>query len=187
MSPAEFLAWELGQREKHQLLHGEVHAMAGGSPRHNRLCARVLARLDVALEGGPCGPFSSDQKIFIPATGNFVYPDCTVVCGPVALHARTTDVIENPSVVVEVLSKSTEQHDRGDKWEDYRSVPSLTDFVLVSQRVARLEHFAREGDGSWRYRVAVAGGRIELATATVLVVDELFDGVFDLPGDEGAL
>ncbi len=183
MSPAEYLEWERKQRDKHQLLHGEVYAMAGGSPRHNRLCAKVLARLDAALAGGPCGPFSSDQKIFIPAANNFVYPDATVVCGPVRLHDNTTDVIDNPRVVVEVLSKSTEQHDRGDKWEDYRSIPSLTDYVLVSQRLARLEHFAREEDGSWRYRVVGAGGRVELTTGTILVVDEVFEGAFDLPGD----
>jgi len=183
MSPAEYLAWERTQREKHQLLHGEVYAMAGGSPRHNRLCARVLARLDDALRGSSCGPFSSDQKVFIPATNNFVYPDATVVCGPVELYPGTNDVIDNPGVVVEVLSKSTEQHDRGDKWEDYRSIPSLTDYVLVSQRLARLEHFARESDGSWRYRVVGAGGRLQLTTGAVLVVDEIFEGAFDLPGD----
>ena len=182
MSPTEYLAWERTQRDKHQLLHGEVYAMAG-SPRHNRLCARVLARLDEALRGSSCNPFSSEQEIFIPATSNFVYPDATVVCGPVELHAGTNDVIDNPRVVVEVLSKSTEQHDRGDKWEDYRSIPSLTDYVLVSQRLPRLEHFAREADGSWRYRVASAGGRLQLTTGTVLVVDEIFEGAFDLPGD----
>lgn len=183
MSPAEYLAWERTQREKHQLLHGEVYAMAGGSPRHNRLCARILARLDAALRGSSCGPFSSDQKVFIPATSNFVYPDGTVVCGPVELHPGTNDVIDNPKVVVEVLSKSTEQHDRGDKWEDYRSIPSLADYVLVSQRLPRLEHFARESDGSWRYRVVGAGGRLELTIGTVLVVDEIFEGAFELPGD----
>ncbi len=183
MSPTEYLAWERTQRDKHQLLNGEVYASAGGSPRHNRLCARILARLDDALRGSSCGSFSSDQKVFIPSTKNFVYPDATVVCGPVELHAGTTDVIDNPRVVVEVLSKSTEQHDRGDKWEDYRSVPSLTDYVLVSQRLPRLEHFARESDGSWRYRAVAAGGRLELTTGTVLVVDEIFEGALDLPGD----
>lgn len=183
MSPAEYLAWERAQPDKHQLLHGEVYAMAGGSPRHDRLCVRILARLDAALRGRPCGPFSSDQKIFIPASSNFVYPDGTVVCGPVKIHDGTSDVIDNPSVIVEVLSKSTEQHDRGDKWEDYRSIQSLQDYVLVSQRLARLEHFAREADGSWRYRVAGTGSRLELTIGTILVVDEIFEGAFDLPGD----
>ncbi|MBX3189680.1 MAG: Uma2 family endonuclease [Labilithrix sp.] len=183
MSPTEYLAWEREQPGKHQLLDGAVFAIAGGSPLHNRLSARVLALLDVALRGGPCGPFSSDQKVFIPVTGNFVYPDGSVVCGEVALHEGTADVIDNPRVVFEVLSKSTEQHDRGDKWSDYRSVASLTDYVLVSQRLARIEHFAREADGSWRYRVAGAGGEVRLTTGTVLRVDDVFAGALDLPGD----
>jgi len=183
MSPAAFLEWERTQVEKHQLLGGEVFAMAGGGPRHNRLSARVVARLEGALEP-PCAPFTSDQKVFIPASGNFVYPDATVVCGAIVLHEGTSDVIDNPRVVIEVLSSSTEQHDRGDNWHGYRSVASLTDYVLVSQRSARLEHFARKSDGSWRYRVVGPGGALELTTGTILAVDDLFAGVFDIPGDD---
>jgi Uma2 family endonuclease len=183
MSAAAFLEWERGERDKHQRLRGTVYAMAGGSPRHNLLGARIIARLEVALRGTSCRPFTSDQKIHVPATGDFIYPDATVVCGPVQLYGGTSDVIENPSMVVEVLSKGTEPHDRGDKWEDYRQIPSLGDYVLVSQRIARLEHFGREADG-WKYRVVGAGGRVALATGVILVVDEIFEGVFDVPGDD---
>lgn len=183
MSPSEYLSWERLQPGRHQYLRGEVYDMAGGGPRHNLLGANLLARLHAALRGGTCRPFSSDQKIHVPATGDYVYADATVVCGPVQLHDDTSDVIENPKLVVEVLSKSTEQHDRGDKWEDYREIASLTDYVLVSQRIARLEHFGREADGSWRYRVVGAGGRLELTTGVVLVVDELYEGAFEVPGD----
>lgn len=183
MSADEYLAWERDQSEKHQLLDGEVFAMAGGSPRHSRLGSRMQTALENAMRGTNCGPFSSDQKVFVPATGNFVYPDASVVCGDVVLHAKSADVIVNPRMVVEVLSKSTEQHDRGDKWADYRSIPSLTDYVLVSQRIARLEHFARDANGTWLYRVAVAGERLTLTNGTVLVVDEIFEGVFNLPSD----
>lgn len=181
MTPAEYLAWEREQPGKHQYVGGEIFAMAGGSPRHNFLSFRVLAQLDHA----PCSPLTSDQKVFIPATGNFVYPDGTVICGPPQLHAGSRDAIENPRVVVEVLSKSTEQHDRGDKWTDYRSVPSLTDYLLVSQRLPSIEHFAREPDGSWRYRVAGPGDQLELTTGAIIDVDKLYSGAFDLPGDEG--
>jgi Uma2 family endonuclease len=183
MIPAEYLAWEAAQSGKHQYLRGEVFAMAGASPRHNRLSARVLAALEAALRAGPCAPFTSDQKIHIPRTGNFVYPDASVVCGPVQLCPGSSDVIENPRVVVEVLSKGTEQHDRGDKWEDYQSLSTLTDYVLIAQRVARIEHFARETDGVWRYRVAGVGGRLALTVGAEFVVDELYDGTFEFPGD----
>lgn len=180
MTSGDYLAWEREQRDKHQYLGGEVFAMAGGSPRHNFLSGRVWSRLDRA----PCRPLTSDQKVYIPATGNFVYPDCTVVCGSVQMHAGTSDVIENPRIVVEVLSKSTADHDRAEKWDDYRSLTSLTDYVLVSQRTMHIEHFARQGDGSWTYRVAQASGRLELTTGAVLVVDEIYAGAFDLPGDD---
>lgn len=183
LTAAEYLAWERTQRDKHQYLGGEVFAMAGGSPRHNRLGMRVLSKLDAALGGGPCGAFSSDQKIFVPATGDFVYPDGSVVCGAVVLHGGTPDVIENPRIVIEVLSKSTERHDRGEKWDDYRSIPTLSDYVLVSQRLAQLEHFARQDDGAWTYRAIRSGDRLELTTGTVLVVDEIYEGAFDVPGD----
>ncbi|MBX3193275.1 MAG: Uma2 family endonuclease [Labilithrix sp.] len=180
MGPSDYLAWERAQAGKHQYVGGEIFAMAGGSPRHNFLSGRIWSRFDAA----PCRPLSSDQKVHIPRSGNFLYPDCTVVCGPVQLYARASDVIENPRVVVEVLSQSTEHHDRGDKWQDYRSIESLTDYVLVSQRMAHIEHFARESEGSWKYRDAGAGGRLELTTGAVLVVDEIYAGAFDLPGDE---
>lgn len=183
MPPAEYLEWEKRQAGRHQYLHGEIYAMVGGSPRHNLLAVRVLARLDAALRGGACRPFSSDQKIHVPATGDYVYADGTVVCGTVELHAQTSDVIENPSVVVEVLSKSTEQHDRDEKWQGYRTIASLSDYLLVSQRLVRLEHFGREADGAWRYRVSGVGGRLELTDGTVLVADELYEGAFEVPGD----
>ena len=184
VSPAEYLEWERAQPGRHQLLRGAVYAMAGESPRHNLLGARLLEQLGAALRGSPCRPFSSDQRIHNPATGDYVYADAIVICGPVHLHGDTRDVIDNPSVVVEVLSNSTEQHDRGDKWEGYRGLASLTDYLLVSQRLARLEHFAREEDGSWRYRVVGAGGRLVLATRAEFMVDGLYDGVFDVPGDD---
>lgn len=179
MSPVEYLAWERTQPCKHQYLDGEVFAMAGGSLRHNRLCARVVARLDAP----PCAALTSDQKVFVPATGNYVYPDATVICGAVQVHPVSSDVLENPRVVVEVLSKSTEEHDRGDKWQGYRSITSLTDYVLVSQRLPRLELFSRQADGSWNYRVAGPGEKLTLTTGTELIVDDLYEGAFELPAD----
>src|SRR5262245_28215327 len=103
MTAPDYLAWEQKQPGRHQYLRGEVFAMAGGSPRHNFLSGRVWSRLDCA----PCRPLTSDQKVYVPATGNFVYPDCTVVCDSVQLHPGTRDVVENPRIVVEVLSRST--------------------------------------------------------------------------------
>jgi Uma2 family endonuclease len=183
MSPTEYLAWEREQKDKHQYLGGEVLAMAGASPRHNHLAANVLGELYGTHRGSECGSFTSNQRIFIPSTGNYVYPD-VVVCGPIELQSGTRDVMLNPRVIVEVLSSSTENHDRGDKWADYRSVASLTDYVLVSQRRPAVEHFARQSDGTWTYRAAGRGGRIELSTGAVLEVDAIYAAAMEVPGDE---
>jgi Uma2 family endonuclease len=129
-TPDEFLVWERDQRERHIYVGGEVFAMAGGSPRHNRLSARTIARLESGLEGGPCGVFTSDQKLGLPED-DFVYADVAVVCGPLSLRPGTSDVVTNPSVVVEVLSKGTEAY--GDKQRGYLALPSIQHFVLVSQ------------------------------------------------------
>ena len=96
--------------------------------------------------------------------------------------AAFADTLVNPTVVVEVLSRSTEAYDRGAKWDDYRQLPSVTDYLLVSQTAPRIEHFQR-GDGEWHYRVAVPGGRVTLTNGAVLEVDAVFRGVFDLEGE----
>ena len=182
MSAAEYLAWEREQPERHHYLRGEVFAMAGGSARHNALGAAVIMELGLAFRGGPCRPFTSDQRVAIREGEHYVYPDVTVVCGSLEFAAGTRDTLVNPTVVVEVLSRSTEAYDRGAKWDDYRQLPSVTDYLLVSQTAPRIEHFQR-GDGEWHYRVAVPGGRVTLTNGAVLEVDAVFRGVFDLEGE----
>jgi Uma2 family endonuclease len=181
MTPAEYLAWERAQSEKHEYFHGEVFAMAGGSPRHNLLCANAIARLRDLLAGRGCYVLSSDQRIAVDDGERYVYPDVSVICGgPVVQH---DDVITNPMMIVEVLSRSTEQNDRGSKWESYRRLSSLSDYVLIPQWSRRVEHFRRDDHGSWSYRVAEAGQRLVLSNGVELVVDELFEAAMELPGD----
>lgn len=157
--------------------------MAGGSVRHNALCVRAGGQLDGALRASGCVVLSSDQRVGVDGD-RYVYPDVTVVCGAVVLEAGTTDVVANPTVLVEVLSASTEQYDRGQKWEGYQRLASLTDYVLVSQGEARIEHFRRGEAGAWIYRAAGPGERVQLSNGAELVVDAIFDGVFALPADE---
>lgn len=109
--------------------------------RHDALSSNVNAALHAALHGRGCIVLSSDQRVGMTAGERYVYPDVTVVCGAIALVAGTNDVVANPTVLVEVLSSSTEQYDRGLKWEGYQRIESLTDYVLVSQSEPRLEHF----------------------------------------------
>jgi Uma2 family endonuclease len=179
MVPEEYLAWERQQEQKHEYFEGEVYAMAGGSPRHNRLSFKVGVALESAL-GGRCHVLSSDQRVR-SRERRYVYPDVSVVCGaPVIEHG---DVLVNPMIVVEVLSSTTEQYDRGLKWNGYQALPSLTDYVLVSQDRAHIEHFGRTPDGRWVYTSANAGERIVLTEGTVLDIDAIFAGVLELPAD----
>jgi Uma2 family endonuclease len=158
LTAAEYLAWERAQPIKHELFDGEGFAMAGGSPRHNALGVGMSAALRSALPGRGCAVFSSDQRIGIDGGTRCVYPDVSVVCGGVQLQDGTSDVISNPSIIVEVLSEGTEQSDRGLKWVSYQ-LPSLTDYVLVSQAEVRIEHYRRDAGGRWSYRSFGPGER----------------------------
>jgi Uma2 family endonuclease len=183
LTPDEFLVWERDQAGRHLYVGGEVFAMAGGSPRHNRLGARAIAHLERGLDGGRCGVYTSDQKIGLP-NDDFVYADVVVICGPVELRPGTSDVVTNPSAIIEVLSKGTEAYDRGDKQKGYLALPSVQHFVLMSQREPRVELYTRQGDGSFRFDVLGVGANIELARVGVtLVVDALYEGVLVLPGE----
>ncbi len=178
VAPEDYLAWERLQEARHEYVDGEVFAMAGGSPRHNRLCARVGAALENAL-GARCHVFNADQRLRLRER-QYVYADTVVVCGPP--DVEHDDVIANPTMVVEVLSESTEQYDRGLKWNGYQSRESLTDYVLVSQDCSRIEHFGRAPGQRWIYASANAGESITLTDGSVIDVDAIFAGVFSLKG-----
>jgi len=182
LTPAEYLAWERDQPTKHEYFHGEVFAMAGGSARHNLLRTNLIAILRERTSSRGCYVLTSDQRVRLDAGKRYLYPDITVVCG--APSIETADVLVNPTVVVEVLSLSTEQNDRGSKWQSYQQLESLTDYILVPQWHARIEHFRRDDRGGWSYRAANAGDRITLADGTELAVDDVFARALDLPGDE---
>ena len=106
------------------------------------------------------------------------------MCGTLRSSPDAADVLLNPSIVVEVLSRSTEEYDRGLKWQGYQTLESLTDYVLVSQSVILVEHYQRNSDGSWTYRSAGPGERIVFAGGAELAVDAMYAGAFELPGDE---
>ncbi len=163
--------------ERHILWNGEVLpvvAMAGGTPAHNVICANVITEFNHALRGTGCRVMTSDQKVWIPRTQGVVYPDVTTVCGRVSLLPGTTDVVSNPSVVVEVLSPGTEAFDRDEKFEGYRSIPSLRHYVMVSSQRVLVEHYARVDDGGWLLRAYGAGESIAIRGPDItLKVDDL--------------
>jgi Uma2 family endonuclease len=180
LSAAEFLAWERDQPDRHEYHSGEVFAMAGGSLRHNFLSGAMVTQLSFALRGKGCHVFSSDQRISAKQADRYVYADAVVTCGDIQTEPGTTDVLANPKVIVEVLSRNTEAYDRGDKWDAYQRLPSLTDYLLVSQAAAQIEHFQRETDGSWRYRLIGAGQIVTLSNGATLAIDATYEGAFAL-------
>jgi Uma2 family endonuclease len=182
MTASEYLAWEREQVERHEFYRGEVFAMSGGSLRHSALAAAITGDLRAAARGSHCRVHSSDRRVVVSPGEHYVYPDVTLVCGPHELAEGTRDVLTNPCVIIEVLSRSTEAYDRGDKWAAYRRLPSLCEYVLVSQTLPRIEIFRREGDG-WHYEVIEAGERLILAGQFELEVDVIYEGIFELPED----
>lgn len=175
----EYLAYERDSALKHGFEDGLITAMAGGSRRHNALASRVSAALETDRRKG-CIAFQSDQRVRVLATGKATYPDASVVCGPIEGDPADASgaTITNPTVLVEVLSVSTEQEDRGNKWQHYQLLPSLQDYVLVSQGEPRVEVFRRSASGGWVY-VDATSGNVTLSCGAVLDLARLYDALPD--------
>jgi Uma2 family endonuclease len=154
----EYLVYERDSEMKHEYVDGEIVAMAGGSRRHNALALRVGTAVDSQRKPG-CVAFQSDQRVRVLASGRATYPDVSMVCGPIEGDPAdpTGATITNPVLIVEVLSPSTEEQDRGDKWHNYQLIPSLQEYVLVSQSHARVEIYRRIPGGGWEYRDLTEG------------------------------
>lgn len=176
MTPAEYLAFERASEEKHEYAAGELFAMSGGTMEHAAVAANVLRDLGVLLRGRPCQPLTSDMRIRSP-TGRYFYADGSVVCGTPTFEDDTRDALLDPTVILEVLSDSSEAYDRGDKFAHYETIPSLRDYVLASQKVPRIEVFSRQADDSWVRRVYGPGQRAALASlACEISIDEVYEG-----------
>jgi len=156
----QYLAFERAAQDRHFYLDGEVFAMAGESDDHGVIAVNIVASLHGQLRGKPCGVRSKDIKVgsgLVPARGSstsgaFSYPDVLVVCGEPEYHDAHRDILLNPTVIIEVLSRSTEAFDRGEKFKRYQVWnPTLTDYLLVSQNQPEIEHFKRTESGSWTY------------------------------------
>lgn len=149
LTAAEYLAIERAAAFKSEFHDGEMFAMAGASREHNGVKENLIVELGSRLRGGPCRTFSSDQRVRVDATGAYTYPDIVLVCGPGEYDPLDRDTLVNPTAIVEVLSPSTEAYDRGGKFRQFRTIPTLRDYVLVSQHEPVVERFTRQPDGVW--------------------------------------
>lgn len=166
MSVAEYVAFEAKSETRHELLDGEVFAMAGGTPEHAALAISVASLLHQALRGKPCRVYSSDMRVRVQATRLTTYPDVTVVCGKLEVDAEDRLAAVNPVVIVEVLSESTASYDRGAKAAHYRRLPSLMEYVLVAQDEQRIE-LHRRVEGRWEIHEASVGEHLPLVSVGV--------------------
>jgi len=146
---AEYLSIEREAFEKSELINGRVVAMAGASENHNVISSNVFLEIGIQVRKTTCRAFSSDMRVKAKK-GNYYYPDIVVVCGERKFEDNKKDVLLNPEVIIEVLSKSTRLKDRNEKLDSYMSLEDLTDYVLVEQDSMRIEHFIKISEKEWK-------------------------------------
>jgi len=179
ITPEEYLALERKAEHKSEYHNGEIFAMAGASERHNLIVANVIAELRAGLKRRDCKVYPSDMRLKIPSTGLYTYPDVIVVCHKPQFDDEHKDTLLNPTLVVEILSESTEAYDRGKKFEHYRKIESLAEYLLISQDSHKIEYYSRQPENQWLLsEITGLQNTVKLATiGCELVLAEVYDKV----------
>jgi Uma2 family endonuclease len=149
LTPEQYLEIERKAEYKSEYYRGEMFAMAGASREHNLLVAHLLRDLGNQLRGKPCEVYPSDMRVRVSSTGLYTYPDVVAVCGEPRLLDNQMDILLNPSLIIEVLSPSTEAYDRGRKFEHYQSIDSFKEYLLLASDRVHADLFTRQPDGRW--------------------------------------
>ncbi len=184
----EYLDWEKVSPEKHEYYqgevfamggHGELLAMSGAGNRHNKIFSNVFGGLFPQLKGTACQPYGSDMRIHIPENSLFTYPDLSIVCGDVLLAEVDEDSIIQPTVIFEILSPSTKNYDRGEKFRLYRDIPSLKEYILIDPLSIKIEAFRLNDTGFWELEEFKSmDGIFKLeSVGAVLPVAEIYEGM----------
>jgi Uma2 family endonuclease len=172
LTEAEYLEIERRAESKSEFLDGEMFAMSGGSSSHSLIKVNLTRDLSTRLKGSPRTLYDSDMRIKVQAVGLYAYPDASVACGEIQFEDEHDDILLNPTVIVEVLSDSSEAYDRGKKFEMYRRIPSLREYLLVHQRQPLIEQYIRQASGEWLLR-EVAGLEDKLTLASLGITTEM--------------
>lgn len=163
LTPQEYLERERKAQTKSEYLDGVVVAMTGASKEHNRITVNIVSELHAQLKESSCEPFAADMRVRVPQENRYYYPDIVVVCGEPQFEESALDTLLNPTLIVEVLSESTEAKDRGEKFEDYKTLSSLKTHILVAQDRPHIEIFRRQERADWHAsQVEGLGGRLFL-------------------------
>jgi Uma2 family endonuclease len=166
LTEAEYLEIERRAECKSEFLDGEMFAMSGGTRSHNLIASNMNRAIGNQLEGGPCVVYTSDMRVKVQADGLYTYPDVSVACGKEEFANEQDDTLLNPTILVEILSDSREAYDRGKKFALYRQIPSLREYLLVSQHKPLVEQYIRQDNGEWLLR-AVAGLESTISLSSV--------------------
>jgi len=145
----EYLQFEKTSSEKHEYFKGEIFAMAGAGPRHNLIFSNLFGDLAYKLKGKTCRPFGSDFRVHIPENTLFTYPDISIVCGDIISSNVDQDSVTNPTVIIEILSPSTKDYDRGGKFLLYRDIPTLKEYILIDTGAIFIEAHRINKSGHW--------------------------------------
>ncbi len=149
VTPEEYLAIERAAEHKNEYVNGEIFAITGASRKHNLIVGNIHGELREQLKGRPCEAYPGEMRVKAPASRSYVYPDVVVVCGEPEFEDSYMDTLLNPTLVVEVLSKSTESYNRLAKSVYYRTIESLVEYLLVAQEEYRVEQYVKQADGRW--------------------------------------
>ena len=152
-TPEEYLTLERAAEFKSEFIDGQIYAMSGGSPKHSTISVNVTGQIHGQLKGRLCQAFSNVMKVRTGTQNLFSYPDLTVVCDEPRFHDSQQDVLLNPTLIVEVLSPSTEAFDRRRKFSQYQEIASLQTYVLIAQDTPRIEQYVRQEDNSWNVSI----------------------------------
>jgi Uma2 family endonuclease len=151
-SPEEYLELEIPSVDKHEYIDGEIRLMTGGMPNHNRIINNLSAALNFAFKGKLYEAFVADQRLWIPRKRIYTYPDIMIIQGDLQLQEGRKDTLINPLVIIEVLSKSTQNYDKGDKFTAYRSIPTFQEYILVDQYSMHVEHYVKTEQRKWIFQ-----------------------------------
>jgi Uma2 family endonuclease len=182
VSPEEYLAYDRQSDTRNEYIDGRIIEIAAVSRAHSAIVANLILALGTQLRGGPCTVFSPGLRVKTPRAGKrsgYLSPDVAVTCGEPRVEDAEQDTLLNPTVLVEVLSPSTADYDHGTKWEHYRQLPSLQDYLLVAQEEVRVERYARQGERFWIFSEATElSDRLEIqAIGCTLAVSDIYDRV----------
>jgi Uma2 family endonuclease len=179
ITPQEYLIRERKASIKSEFYQGEIFAIGGGSANHSVIAANFVREAGNALRDKPCIVFNSDLRVQVQSTGLYTYPDATIVCGELLFDDDHRDTLLNPTVIVEVLSDSTEKYDRGKKSNHYRQIASLKELILIAQDRSHVERFTRQPNGDWLFheqKELTAGFELK-SLGISIAISELYRGV----------